>query len=80
VLTVRDGYDFIVNYCGLLVAAVTFLYLNKGSFAKKLAGYAYHNLVVGVLLQCVVIIVEGKRVLADSNLLLGSWCTYACGR
>jgi len=68
---------------GLLVAAVTFLYLSNGSFAKKLAEYAYYNLVVGVLLQCVVIIVEGKRgkrVLADSNLLSGSWCTYACER
>jgi len=79
----NPGIPFILICMGLLVAAVTFLYLNNRSFAKKLAEYAYYNLVVGVLLQCVVLIVEGKRrkkVLADSNLLAGSWCTYACER
>jgi len=67
----NPSIPFILICMGLLVAAVTFLHLNNGSFAKKLTEYAYYNLVVGVLLQCVVIIVEGKRCLSILIYYLG---------
>ena len=45
------GAPFIVVFIALLVGAAVYLALGNELVANKLAEYAYHSLVVGVLLQ-----------------------------